>query len=74
MLVEQQQEGLKAHEGGQGQNPFDVFSNFFGGGREFPVFCAPITLTSVRRAGQAHQQARRGPTSVSEFEIELSDM
>jgi hypothetical protein len=26
------QEGLKQHEGGQNQpNPFDVFSNFFGG-------------------------------------------
>ena len=30
------QEGLKAHEGGQGHhaNPFDMFANFFGGGRE----------------------------------------
>jgi DnaJ-related protein SCJ1 len=28
------QEGLKQHEGGQNQpNPFDVFSNFFGGRR-----------------------------------------
>jgi DnaJ-related protein SCJ1 len=28
------QEGLKAHEGGHHQaNPFDIFSNFFGGGR-----------------------------------------
>ena len=30
------QEGLKAHEGGQGHhaNPFDMFANFFGGGRK----------------------------------------
>ncbi|CAG7852486.1 SubName: Full=Related to SCJ1 protein {ECO:0000313/EMBL:CCA74956.1} [Serendipita indica DSM 11827] len=26
------EEGLQAHEGGQHSNPFDVFSNFFGGG------------------------------------------
>jgi DnaJ-class molecular chaperone len=30
------EEGLKAHEGGQQHhgNPFDMFQNFFGGGRE----------------------------------------
>jgi len=33
------QEGLKQHEGGQNQpNPFDVFSNFFGG-RRYHVDC-----------------------------------
>ena len=35
------QEGLKAHEGGQQHpgNPFDMFSNFFGGGRMQRHFC-----------------------------------
>ncbi|KAI0303829.1 hypothetical protein B0F90DRAFT_1626133 [Multifurca ochricompacta] len=52
------EEGLKAHEGGQHQyaNPFDMFSQFFGGGF------------------QAHEQVRRGPTSVSEFEVSLADI
>ncbi|KAJ3744379.1 hypothetical protein DFH05DRAFT_1535607 [Lentinula detonsa] len=51
------EEGLKAHEGGQSQhaNPFDIFSNFFGGG--YPS-----------------QQVRRGPTSLTEFEVELADI
>ncbi|KAK0204788.1 hypothetical protein DFS33DRAFT_1322819 [Desarmillaria ectypa] len=50
------EEGLKAHEGGQGQaNPFDVFSSFFGG-------------------GHPSSQVRRGPTSVTEFEVDLADM
>ncbi|KAJ7773235.1 hypothetical protein B0H16DRAFT_1304596 [Mycena metata] len=49
------EEGLKAHEGGQRQaNPFDMFSNFFG--------------------GRHKQQTRRGPSSVSEFEVDLSDI
>ncbi|KAF8183920.1 DnaJ domain-containing protein [Pholiota molesta] len=49
------EEGLKAHEGGQNQpNPFDVFSNFFG--------------------GQHQQQARRGPSSLTEFEVSLADI
>ncbi|THH14210.1 hypothetical protein EW146_g6089 [Bondarzewia mesenterica] len=51
------EEGLKAHEGGQQYaNPFDIFSNFFGGGHPGP------------------QQARRGPTSVTEFEVSLADI
>ncbi|KAJ7903536.1 hypothetical protein B0H14DRAFT_2665304 [Mycena olivaceomarginata] len=50
------EEGLKAHESGQHHaNPFDVFSNFFGGGHQ-------------------QQQTRRGPGSLTEFEVELSDM
>ncbi|PPQ66216.1 hypothetical protein CVT24_000328 [Panaeolus cyanescens] len=51
------EEGLKAHEGGGGPqaNPFDMFSNFFGG-------------------GHAYQQARRGPSSLTEFEVTLADM
>jgi DnaJ-related protein SCJ1 len=51
------EEGLKAHEGGQHQyaNPFDMFSQFFGGGFH------------------AQQEVRRGPTSVSEFEVSLAD-
>ncbi|KAJ6505973.1 hypothetical protein DFH09DRAFT_1251868 [Mycena vulgaris] len=50
------EEGLKAHEGGQHQaNPFDMFSNFFGG-------------------HQQQQQTRRGPSSSTEFEVELSDI
>ncbi|KAF9477926.1 DnaJ-domain-containing protein [Pholiota conissans] len=49
------EEGLKAHEGGQNQpNPFDVFSNFFG--------------------GQHQQQVRRGPSSLTEFEVSLADI
>lgn len=52
------EEGLKAHEGGQHQyaNPFDMFSQFFGGGFH------------------AQEQVRRGPTSVSEFEVSLADI
>ncbi|KAH9972782.1 hypothetical protein BGW80DRAFT_1505223 [Lactifluus volemus] len=52
------EEGLKAHEGGQHKyaNPFDMFSQFFGGGF------------------QAQDQVRRGPTSVSEFEVSLADV
>ncbi|KXN89110.1 hypothetical protein AN958_06311 [Leucoagaricus sp. SymC.cos] len=50
------EEGLKAHEGGQQhQNPFDIFSNFFGGG-----FRA--------------EQTRKGPSSLTEFELPLEDM
>ncbi|KAJ7475817.1 hypothetical protein FB451DRAFT_1087756 [Mycena latifolia] len=50
------EEGLKAHEGGQHQaNPFDMFSNFFGGGHQ-------------------QQQTRRGPSSLTEFEVELPDI
>ncbi|KZT00814.1 DnaJ-domain-containing protein [Laetiporus sulphureus 93-53] len=50
------QEGLKANEGGQHYaNPFDLFSNFFGGGHP------------------ANQQ-RRGPNSVSDMEVSLSDL
>ncbi|OJT11443.1 DnaJ-related protein spj1 [Trametes pubescens] len=51
------EEGLRAHEGGQGHhaNPFDMFQNFFGG-------------------HQAQQQVRRGPTSLSEFEVSLADV
>ena len=54
------EEGLKAHEGGQAHhaNPFDMFQSFFGGG-----------------GGGGHgQQVRRGPTSVSEFEVSLADV
>jgi len=52
------EEGLRAHEGGQHQyaNPFDMFSQFFGGGF------------------QAHEQVRRGPTSVTDFEVSLADV
>ncbi|KAH9849717.1 DnaJ-domain-containing protein [Lenzites betulinus] len=51
------EEGLRAHEGGQGHhaNPFDMFQNFFGG-------------------GHPGHQTRRGPTSVSEFEVALADV
>ncbi|KAH8831905.1 hypothetical protein DL96DRAFT_1524837 [Flagelloscypha sp. PMI_526] len=51
------EEGLKAHEqGGQHhQNPFDMFSNFFG-------------------HGHRGEQVRRGPSSLTEFEVQLEDM
>ncbi|KAJ3517939.1 hypothetical protein NLJ89_g187 [Agrocybe chaxingu] len=50
------EEGLKAHEGGQNQqNPFDVFSSFFGGHHH-------------------QQQTRRGPSSLTEFEVSLADI
>jgi DnaJ-related protein SCJ1 len=47
------EEGLQAQEGGRAANPFDVFSNFFGGGY--------------------HEQTRKGPTMMSEFEVSLAD-
>ncbi|KAH7927935.1 DnaJ-domain-containing protein [Leucogyrophana mollusca] len=52
------EEGLRAHEGGQGfhANPFDMFSSFFGGGFA------------------AQQQTRRGPTVIMDFEVSLADM
>ncbi|TRM64384.1 hypothetical protein BD626DRAFT_491622 [Schizophyllum amplum] len=51
------EEGLKAHESGANQhNPFDMFSNFFGGGHP------------------QQQQTRRGPSSITEFEVTLADM
>lgn len=50
------EEGLQAHEGGQHSNPFDVFSNFFGGGHPH------------------HESVRRGPTMMSEFEVNLADV
>ena len=47
------QEGLKAHEGGGGQhhaNPFDMFQNFFGGGREFVCcFCDELLMNILHR-------------------------
>jgi DnaJ-related protein SCJ1 len=69
-----QQEGLKAHEGGQYQaNPFDIFSSFFGT-RESDLN-GDIGIRAIFfRADQGQQQVRRGPTSVSEFEVHLSDM
>ncbi|TDL25859.1 DnaJ-domain-containing protein [Rickenella mellea] len=51
------EEGLKAHEGGQHHaNPFDMFSQFFGGGFS------------------QQEQVRKGPTSLTEFEVTLADM
>jgi DnaJ-related protein SCJ1 len=42
------QEGLKAHESGQHHaNPFDVFSNFFGGGRESTVIVERAPLMPI---------------------------
>lgn len=69
------EEGLKAHEGGQQHhgNPFDMFQNFFGGGREFlslvdlPCLCAHAIVDH-------HQQVRKGPTSLTEFEVSLADI
>lgn len=49
------EEGLRQHEGGQNApNPFDMFSNFFGGGHQ--------------------EQSRKGPTMLTEFEVNLADM
>jgi DnaJ-related protein SCJ1 len=43
--------GLKAHEGGQHQgNPFDIFSNFFGGGREYLARATPSNPHSSHRS------------------------
>lgn len=38
------EEGLRAHEGGQHQyaNPFDMFSQFFGGGCTCPIIVGSI--------------------------------
>src|SRR5258708_35607532 len=75
------EEGLKAHEGGQHQyaNPFDVFSQFFGGGCTYNYhrhwFCliyCPLRVPSLLYTVQAQEQVRRGPTSVSEFEDSLA--
>lgn len=54
------EEGLKAHEGGQQHhaNPFDIFSNVFGGAFNT----------------QQQQQVRRGQTVLIEFEVSLADM
>ncbi len=77
------EEGLKAHEGGQHQyaNPFDVFSQFFGGGCTYNYhrhwFCliyCPLRVPSLLYTVQAQEQVRRGPTSVSEFEVSLADI
>ena len=53
------QEGLKAHEGGQQQHS-NPFDMFssFFGGREYA----------------AHDQVRKGPSSLTEFEVKLADM
>ena len=68
------QEGLKAHEGGQQHyaNPFDMFQNFFGGGRK----CSADQGYSSRtyRILDPGAQTRRGPTSISEMEVSLADM
>jgi DnaJ-related protein SCJ1 len=74
------EEGLKAHEGGQHQyaNPFDMFSQFFGGGCTYTIIIGfrllPPHLTYLLHAVQAQDQVRRGPTSVSEFEVSLADV
>ncbi|KAH9819001.1 hypothetical protein DFH28DRAFT_60327 [Melampsora americana] len=54
------EEGLKRHQaqGGGGGDPFDIFSRFFGGGGG-----------QQRRDGK-----RKGPTMVSEMEVELEDI
>ena len=69
------QEGLKAHEGGHHQaNPFDIFSAFFGGGRKHRdrSFLGECSL-NCKFVDQG-QQVRRGPTSLTEFEVQLADM
>jgi DnaJ-related protein SCJ1 len=72
---------LKAHEGGQHQyaNPFDMFSQFFGGGCTYIIIhWSSLLPTShplfATHAVQAQQEVRRGPTSVSEFEVSLADI
>ena len=73
------EEGLKAHEGGQHQyaNPFDMFSQFFGGGCMYTIIigavCSHLTHPSLH-AVHAQEEVRRGPTSVSEFEVSLADI
>ncbi|KAI8336727.1 hypothetical protein BC941DRAFT_427918 [Chlamydoabsidia padenii] len=58
------EEGLKQHNNGGGgqpfQNPFDVFSHFFGGGGGF--------------GGHGQQQERRGPNLNIELEVTLEDL
>jgi DnaJ-related protein SCJ1 len=49
------EEGLKQLENGRNApDPFNMFSNFFGGGH--------------------HEQSRKGPTMLTEFEVSLADM
>ena len=64
---------MRAHEGGQQHaNPFDMFANFFGG-REFLVIEVMAAETHVT-PDQHHDQVRKGPTSLTEFEVSLADM
>lgn len=70
------QEGLKAHEGGQQQhsNPFDMFSNFFGGRERKHLQSIRWTPSLTLDSDPAQDNVRRGPTSVTEFEVTLADM
>lgn len=67
------EEGLKAHEGGQTQqNPFDIFSSFFGGGCRSPTSAS--WLSCPYHYPVRAEQTRKGPSSVTEFELPLADM
>jgi len=51
------EEGLKAHEGGQTQqNPFDIFSNFFGGGCRFLVLTLRMSCPYASSPSRANSQ------------------
>ncbi|TFK72904.1 DnaJ-domain-containing protein [Pluteus cervinus] len=65
------EEGLKAHDQGQGQgNPFDMFQNFFGRELHHPI---ELTKANHVHIGQ-NDQVRRGPSSTVDFEVQLSDI
>src|SRR5258708_35214047 len=68
------EEGLKAHEGGQHQyaNPFDVFSQFFGGGctdnyhrHWFCLIYFPLLSPSLFCKLHAQKQIRPAPHATS---------
>ena len=67
--------GLKAHEGGQHHaNPFDMFQNFFGGGGVYITTLRYISPNVTFEGFQHQEQVRKGPTSITEFEVSLADM
>jgi DnaJ-class molecular chaperone len=67
------EEGLKAHEGGQHQyaNPFDMFSQFFGGGCTYTVIIGWVyshltslfATQSMRKSSRSAAAPRPYPSS-----------
>jgi DnaJ-related protein SCJ1 len=67
-------EGLKQHEaqkqgGGMHHNPFDMFSQFFG-----ESFHIDKRAVSDAPLGGQRQQEKRGPSMLTQIEVDLADM